>query len=71
MKLEPAMFKELQKQSGKSFNNQKALIKKLMSGKVVSCECCGSPLTLTTPDNGESTGIHCKKGCTDIELDFS
>lgn len=77
-------FSELQKQSKNSFANQKQLMKKVMAGQTVLCSTCQQPLCLLTPkqgntssnasgkssENSESSGIRCKKGCTDIQLDF-
>lgn len=68
-------FAALQKASKSSFANQKQLLKKVMSGQEVLCSTCQQPLFLLTPKQGtttsnESSGIRCKKGCTDIQLDF-
>lgn len=68
-------FSELQKQSKQSFGNQRQLIKKVMAGKTVLCSTCHQALTLKTPkhsgtNSNESLSICCKKGCTDIQLDF-
>jgi len=63
-------FSELKKNSTKSFNDQKALIKKVMSGRHMQCEICGQPLLLMLPNDSDKPGIYCKKRCTDINLDF-
>lgn len=74
-------FAALQKQSKNSFANQKQLMKKVMAGQTVLCSTCKQPLCLLTPKQGrtsnnandknlENSGIRCKKGCTDIQLDF-
>jgi len=74
-------FAALQKQSKSSFANQRQLMKKVMAGQTVLCPACQQPLCLRTPKQGdtssnvsaeksESSGIRCKKGCTDIQLDF-
>ena len=69
-------FSELQKQSKQSFGNQRQLIKKVMAGKAVLCSTCHQELTLKTPKHRGSVGkenlgvLCCKKGCTDIQLDF-
>jgi len=69
-------FAALQKQSKNSFANQRQLMKKVMAGQTVLCPTCKQPLCLRTPKQGsaavsaESSGIRCKKGCTDIQLDF-
>ncbi len=66
---------ELQKKSKNSFAEQRKLLKKVMAGNVVPCSVCKQPLFLITPQNSnksnhEYSGIRCKKGCTDILLDF-
>jgi hypothetical protein len=64
----------LQKKSSRSFHQQKTLIKKLMAGQQVLCQCCQQPLQLHLPkgsNEAESSTICCPKGCTDILLDFS
>ena len=68
-------FAELQKKSKNSFASQRQLLKKVMAGQTVLCTICKQPLFLITPKhNGpassENSGICCKKGCTDIQLDF-
>lgn len=68
-------FEQLQKKSKNSFSNQRQLMKKVMAGKTILCTTCKQPLFLITPEhtarNGnESSGIRCKKGCTEIQLDF-
>jgi hypothetical protein len=69
------LFAELQKKSKNSFADQRLLLKKVMAGKTVLCPTCHQPLCLQTPKNSaavghENSGIRCKKGCTDIQLDF-
>jgi len=64
-------FKDLQKKSSHSFHQQKALIKKLMLGKIAYCEVCGAKLELKLPDHTAIAGVFCAKGCTDIQLDIS
>ncbi|MDX2367886.1 MAG: hypothetical protein QNK36_05705 [Colwellia sp.] len=68
-------FAELEKKSKTSFFTQRQLMKKVMAGQTVLCSTCQQPLFLITPKhNGpagnENSGIRCKKGCTDIQLDF-
>ena len=66
-----SQFKQLQKQSAKSFNDQKALIKKVMAGREMNCSTCSGLLQLVLPEHSEQPGIKCQKGCTDIQLDFT
>ena len=70
MTIDVKQFAALQKASKTSFFEQKKLLKQLMSGKAVTCDVCKQPLTLHTPEQNEATGVRCKKGCTDILLDF-
>ena len=63
-------FDEIKKTSAKSFNEQKALIKKVMAGRVIQCDTCGTTIKLALPEQSESPGLYCSKGCTDITLDF-
>lgn len=68
-------FDKLQKQSKDSFSHQKQIMKKVMLGKSVLCSKCQQTLYLYTPEHCNNTesdipGIRCKKGCTDLQLDF-
>ncbi|MBL4900233.1 MAG: hypothetical protein JKX76_11445 [Colwellia sp.] len=68
-------FAQLQKKSKNSFAKQRQLMKKVMAGQTVLCAICQQPLLLITPQHsattsGKDSGIRCKKGCTDIQLDF-
>jgi len=63
-------FDELKKSTAKSFNEQKALIKKVMAGRVVACKTCGTTIKLVLPEQSEKPGLYCSKGCTNIALDF-
>jgi hypothetical protein len=68
-------FAALQKASKDSFAKQKQIVKKVMAGQKVLCSVCQQPLTLVTPEqcnatNNKNSGISCKKGCTDLQLDF-
>ncbi|KPA53984.1 hypothetical protein [Photobacterium lucens] len=64
-------FSQLNKQSKRSFGDQQATIKKVMQGKTVNCSDCGQALFLITPEQSDTPGIACQKGCTHIHLDFS
>ncbi|MBA6353773.1 MULTISPECIES: hypothetical protein [unclassified Colwellia] len=68
--LDITQFNLLKKSSAKSFNDQKALIKKVMAGREMKCETCGSILRLIVPEDKSTPGVYCGKGCTDICLDF-
>jgi len=73
-------FSALQKASKASFFQQKKMMKKVMAGKTVLCLQCKQPLLLFTSEQStqgrtlnEDTkppGVRCKKGCTDLQLDF-
>lgn len=69
--IDAKQFKHIQKQSSRSFNAQKALIKKVFAGREIKCESCHNILSLITPEQSDNPGIKCAKGCTDIALDFS
>jgi hypothetical protein len=64
-------FSALEKTSAKSFHDQKALIKKVMSGQQINCKQCGGVIQLILPEDKKPTGLYCQKGCTNIALDFS
>ena len=55
------------KNAAKSFNQQKALIKKVLSGKPAQCPNCSSELLLIQAPSGFK--VSCNQGCTDIELE--
>ena len=68
-------FTQIKKNSAKSFNDQKALIKKVLAGREIKCQQCGTKIQLLLPkETGqkgtENTGLYCGKGCTNIALDF-
>ena len=60
-------FSSLNKLSANTFNKQKALIKKVLAGKSVSCPTCQQPIAVNQVEDRVS--IMCAKGCTDILLD--
>lgn len=63
-------FKELQKKSSHSYHQQKAMIKKVISGRPSYCPVCGGILALQLIENIEEKGIYCAQGCTKICLDI-
>jgi len=64
-------FEALKKSSSASFNDQKSVIKKVMAGRRIPCKECGETLFVVLPEDTGTPGVYCKKGCTDISLDFS
>ncbi|NQZ33644.1 MAG: hypothetical protein HRU06_20435 [Oceanospirillaceae bacterium] len=67
-------FSNINKTTTQSFKAQRNLIKKMAKGEQVLCEHCHQPLTLNAPmanNKDIQTGICCKKGCTDIQLEFA
>jgi hypothetical protein len=64
-------FKELQKNSSRSYHQQKSLIKKVIAGKPVNCEVCGGLLELRLSDKDALSGIFCPKRCTEIYLEIN
>jgi hypothetical protein len=69
--LDIKQFEQLKNSSAKSFNDQKALIKKVMAGRQIKCKTCGTLLRLIVPEDKTTPGIFCAKGCTNIQLDFT
>lgn len=68
-------FAALQKASKDSFAKQKQIVKKVIAGHEVLCSTCQQRLYLITPEQCNSSsnqvsGIRCKAGCTDLQLDF-
>lgn len=55
------------KNTAKSFNQQKSLIKRVLSGQPTQCPVCNLPLQLLS--NGNGFNVICDKSCTDIELE--
>lgn len=72
--IDKSKFNTLSKKSAKSFNDQKALIKKVLAGRTIPCEVCKKNLAFIdkTEKNGQviPAVIRCEKACTDIELDI-
>lgn len=64
-------FKALQKQSSKSFHDQKALIKRVLAGKQAKCQRCNQAITFYPATEQKAASINCAKGCTDIHLDIA
>lgn len=63
-------FNRIKKVSAKSFNDQKALIKKVLAGRAIACQHCGTLISVSLPEDKKTPGLYCAKGCTDIALDF-
>ena len=66
-------FTHINQTTTQSYNEQKNLIKRVFKGQTVSCKKCGQALLLKLPKTDASaglSGIYCKKGCTDLELDM-
>lgn len=64
-------FKALQKQTSKSFHDQKALIKRVLAGKPAKCHHCQQAIAFVPATEGKQAKITCAKGCTDIHLDIA
>lgn len=62
-------FSVVNKETSDSFHKQKAVIKKVLAGKVVTCSHCQQALVLIPTDNDGHAYINCQKGCTNIELE--
>ncbi|MFY8352658.1 hypothetical protein AAEU29_19095 [Pseudoalteromonas sp. SSM20] len=63
-------FSQLNKKFAKNFNDQKALLKKLLQGKTVNCDSCNTPLTVTINEQEGEFKIGCKSGCTELRLEI-
>ncbi|ESP91826.1 MULTISPECIES: hypothetical protein [Pseudoalteromonas] len=64
-----AQFNKLR---ARSFNEQRALLKKLSKGQTVLCQTCGNAISLNIAvKEGEKAVAQCAKGCTHIELDVA
>ncbi|WP_432454109.1 MULTISPECIES: hypothetical protein [unclassified Agarivorans] len=65
-------FKELNKRSANSYQQQRQLIKQVLAGKAKTCEQCRQPLYLVLPSQSQTqaSGIYCAKDCTHIELEI-
>ncbi|TLU66788.1 hypothetical protein FE810_04580 [Thalassotalea litorea] len=64
-------LKQLNKLSAKSYNDQKALIKRILMGKPAKCPTCQQNLQFLETQDSKGATIRCRQGCTDIELDIS
>ena len=60
-------FSAVNKSAANSFNQQKALIKKVLAGKTVHCNNCKTLISVKAV--ADSVVIKCEKNCTDIKLD--
>ncbi|MCL1125026.1 hypothetical protein [Shewanella surugensis] len=66
-------FSTINKTTTQSYNEQKNMIKRVFKGQSVLCKVCGQALLLKLPvahQPSTLSGIYCKKGCTDLELDM-
>lgn len=63
-------FSQLNKKFAKNFNDQKALLKKLLQGKTVNCDSCNTPLTVILNEQESEFQIGCKAGCTELRLEI-
>lgn len=63
-------FSELNKKFANNFNDQKARLKKLLQGKIVNCESCSKPLTVTLSEQKAEFLVCCKSGCTELSLEI-
>ena len=68
--MDEQQFDRLKSVSAKSFNDQKALIKKVLAGRDIACKECGTLIRVILPEDKKTTGLYCAKGCTNIALDF-
>lgn len=63
-------FSKLNKLSAKSFNEQKAMLKKVMLGRLIKCPICQLAISLQPVEVKGQVRVCCPNACTDIELDI-
>jgi len=68
--MDEQQFKRLKTVSAKSFNDQKALIKKVLAGRDMPCPQCGTMIRVVLPEDKKVTGLYCAQGCTNIAVEF-
>tara|TARA_B110001452_G_scaffold52173_1_gene39761 strand:+ start:39 stop:254 length:216 start_codon:yes stop_codon:yes gene_type:complete len=68
--LDLSKLTDIQKISKKSFNDQKALIKKVLAGREMRCQLCNQVIGFLPMNDEQPARIQCAKRCTDIELDI-
>ena len=61
-------FSALNKQTAKGYQQQKSLIKKVLSGKPCRCADCGGSIKSESTEQGLK--VTCERGCTDILLEL-
>jgi hypothetical protein len=55
----------------RAFNDQKALLKKILRGDVISCKTCGKALTINVDEKQGVISVTCKQGCCDYLLEIA
>ncbi|WP_371188336.1 hypothetical protein [Thalassotalea maritima] len=68
--IDVSKLKSFNKLTAKSYNDQKALIKKVLMGRVMNCQGCKQVIKFHEKQANNPAKIACTKGCTDIELDI-
>ena len=59
--MDEQQFKRLKSVSAKSFNDQKALIKKVLAGREIACSQCGTFIRVNLPEDKKTTGCIVQK----------
>ena len=63
-------FSQLNKKFAKNFNDQKAVLKKLLKGGTVNCDTCNNPLSVALNDKDGEFIVSCGSGCTRLTLEI-
>ncbi|NMP17728.1 hypothetical protein [Thalassotalea sp. Y01] len=68
--IDTSRLKSFSKLTAKSYNDQKALIKKVLLGRPIQCKSCRKEIQFVAKTANSAARVRCKTGCTDIELDI-
>lgn len=63
-------FSALNKKFANNFNNQKAVLKKLLKGGTVNCDTCNKPLNVALNNKDGEFIVSCESGCTQLTLEI-
>lgn len=55
----------------RAFNDQKALLKKILRGDVITCNSCKKALVIKVDEKQGVISVKCKQGCCDYLLDIA
>ena len=63
-------FSALTQRQSKRFNNQKAMVKKVLQGKSINCPHCEQLLNARVDEEKAEIEVSCKKLCTQLTLEL-